>query len=35
MLIKKGGGERHGIWKYLHDMTIVTTLAKALQISSD
>ena len=35
MLIKGGrGDEWHENWKYLHDMTIATTLAKALQISS-
>ena len=36
MIIKKegGGGEWHGNWKYVHGMTIATTLAKALQISS-
>ena len=35
MLMKKeGGGEWHGNWKYLHDMIVATTFAKALQISS-
>ena len=32
-VLMKGGGV-NGNWTYLHDMTIATTLAKALQISS-